>query len=197
MNQRRIAAMPIRARMLLLVIAALTFSAAGATTALAGQVPPDQFTCGVTNFTTPCNQTAHFSDLNQVAPPAPGAAGCPAYIQNDAAVITGTGNGVEHAIINNKLDGWFTTTWTGQVTIVFGTFDALGNFVPDPNAPNPVTGHLTQWFAGSFNNKNFVTHDTINFTGTDASGNPVSFHAVDHMSISATNIPNTFSIASC
>src|SRR5438552_298045 len=119
--------MSIRARLLLLVIAVLTFSAAGAAAAFAGTVPPDQFTCGVTNFDTPCNQTAHFSDLSQVAPPAPNATGCPAYIVNDAAVITGTGNGIEHSIINNKLDGWFTTTWTGQVTIVFYTADALGN----------------------------------------------------------------------
>jgi hypothetical protein len=190
--------MPIRARLLMLVIAVLTFSAAGATAALANQVPPDQFTCGVTNFTTPCNQTAHFTDLSQIAPPAPNATGCPAYITNDAAVITGTGNAVEHAIINNKLDGWFTSTLTGQVSITFYTADAAGNPVaPDLTAPNPVTGHLTEWFGGSFNNRNFVNHDTINFTGTDANGNPVSFHAVDHMSISATNIPNTFSIASC
>jgi hypothetical protein len=190
--------MSIRARLLLLVIAVLTFSAAGATAALADQVPPDQFTCGVTNFTTPCNQTAHFSDLSQVAPPAPNATGCPAYIVNDAAVITGTGNGIEHSIINNKLDGWFTTTWTGQVTIVFYTADAFGNPVAvDTSAPNPVTGHLTQWFGGSFNNKNFVTHDTINFTGTDANGNPVSFHAVDHVNTNAAGVPHAFSIASC
>jgi hypothetical protein len=190
--------MSIRTRLLLLVIAVLTFSAAGATAAFAGTVPPDQFTCGVTNFDTPCNQTAHFSDLSQIAPPAPNATGCPAYIVNDFAQITGTGNGIEHSIINNKLDGWFTTTWTGQVTIIFGQLDASGTVVvPDPTAPNPVTGHLTQWFGGSFNNKNFVVHDTINFTGTDANGNPVSFHAVDHTSASAAGLPNEFHIASC
>ena len=189
--------MSIRARLLLLVIATLTFSAAGAATAFAGPVPPDQFTCGVTNFTTPCNQTAHFSDLSQVAPPAPNATSCPAYIQTEFAEITGTGNGIEHAIINNNLDGWFTTTENGQVTLIVGTFDAFGNFTPDPTAPNPITGHLTEWFGGSFNNKNFVNHDTINFAGTDANGNPVSFHAVDHMSASAAGLPNEFHIAGC
>jgi hypothetical protein len=83
---------------------------------------------------------------------------------------------VEHAIINNNnLEGWSTTTWNGQVIIAFGTFDASGNFVPDPSAPNPVAGHLTEWFGESFNNKNSVAHDTINFAGTDASGNPASY----------------------
>ena len=189
--------MSIRARLLLLVMTVLTFSAGGAAAAFAGTVPPDQFTCGVTNVTTPCNQTAHFSDLSQVAPPAPNATGCPAYVLNDFAVITGTGNGVEHSIINNNLDGWFTTTENGQVTIVFGTFDALGNFTPDTAAPNPVTGHLMEWFGGSFNNRNFVVHDTINFTGTDANGNPASFHAVDHVNTNAAGLPHVFDIASC
>ena len=189
--------MSTRARLLLLAVAALTFTAAGATAAFAGTVPPDQFTCGVTNFTTPCNQTAHFSDLTQVAPPAPNATSCPAYVQTDFGLITGSGEGIEHAIINNKLDGWFTTTENGQVTIVFGTFDTSGNFTPDPGAPNPITGHLTEWFGGSFNNRNFVTHDTINFTGVDANGDSVSFHAVDHMSINAVGLPHVFDIASC
>ena len=189
--------MRIRARLLLLVVAALTFCAAGTAAAFAGTVPPDQFTCGVINFTTPCNQTAHFSNLSQVAPPAPQATGCPAYIQTDFGLITGTGNGVEHAIINNKLDGWFTSTENGQVTIVFGTFDASANFVPDPAAPNPITGHLTEWFGGAFNNRNFVTHDTINFTGTDGGGQPISFHAADHVNTNAAGLPHVFDIASC
>ena len=71
--------MSVRARLLLLVIAVLAFSTAGAAAAFAGTVPPDQFTCGVTNFSTPCNQTAHFSDLSQVASPA----------SNASATVTG------------------------------------------------------------------------------------------------------------
>jgi hypothetical protein len=190
--------MSTRARLLLLVIAVLTFSTAGAAAAFAGTVPPDQFTCGVTNFSTPCNQTAHFSDLSQVASPASNAAGCAAYVVNDAAVITGTGNGIETAVINNKLDGWFHTTWTGQATVVFYTVDAFGNPVAvDTSAPNPVTGKLTETNGGSFNNRNFVMHATANFTGTDANGNPAIFHSVDHSSISAAGLPHVFGIASC
>jgi hypothetical protein len=178
--------MSVRARLLLLVIAVLAFSTAGAAAAFAGTVPPDQFTCGVTNFTTPCNQSAHFTDLTQQASPVPNATGCPAYFLTDVADITGTGQGHEHAIINNAGDGWFTTTENGFVTVTFinpvtGGTDAV------------LTGHLTEWFGGSFNKNNFVNHDTINFAGDQG----VSFHAVDHMSQSAAGQITEFHIASC
>ena len=171
--------------------------------ATAAPVPPSAFTCGVTNFTQPCNQTAHFSDPTggngpAVGQPSPQATGCPTWIATDAPVITGTGNGVEHSIINNNGDGWFTSTFTGTVTVVPSIVDGSGMLVPDPNAPTYV-GHFTQWFGGSFNNKNFVNHDTISFTGTGSDGSTISFHQVDHMSTSATAqaAPNTFSIAHC
>jgi hypothetical protein len=62
-----------------------------------------------------------------------------------------------------------------------------------------LTGHLTQWFGGSFNHSNFVVHDTTNFTGTAADGTPFSFHAVDHLSTTpnVAAAPNSFSIAHC
>src|SRR5207302_4981647 len=82
----------------------------------AGTVPPSDFICGVTVF-TPCNQTAHFSTTNQVGTPFTSAPSCPAFVTTDYATIIGTGNGIEHSIINNALDGWFTSTFTGTVTI--------------------------------------------------------------------------------
>ena len=163
----------------------------------AAPVPPDQFTCGVTVF-TPCNQTAHFSTPSgtpapEVGTPSPQAVGCPAWVATDAVVIQGTGNGIEHSIINNNGDGWFTSTFAGTVTAVAYTADSAGNPVaPDPNVL-PYTGHLQQWFGGSFNNMNFVNHDTINFAGDQG----VSFHAVDHMSQSAAGQITEFHIASC
>jgi hypothetical protein len=171
--------------------------------ASAAPVPPSAFTCGVTDF-SPCNQTAHFSDPSggngpEVGTPSPQATGCPAWITTDAPVITGTGNGVEHSIINNNGDAWFTSTFTGTVQVVPYLVDGQGNPVgPDPNAP-AYLGHLTQWFGGSFNNRNFVNHDTISFTGTGSDGSKISFHAVDHMSVSASAqpAPNTFNIAHC
>jgi hypothetical protein len=167
------------------VIAAASLPLLLAQGASAAPVPASDFTCGVTNF-SPCNQTAHFTDLTQQAPPSPNATGCPAYVLTDVGFITGTGQGIEHAIINNAGDGWFTTTENGSVTVTFinpvtGGTDAV------------LTGHLTEWFGGSFNKNNFVNHDTINFAG----GQGVSFHAVDHLSQSTAGQVNEFHIASC
>jgi len=115
------------------------------------------------------------------------------------AQSAGTGNGIEHSIINNNGDGWFTSTFAGTVTAVAYTADSAGNPVaPDPNVL-PYTGHLQQWFGGSFNNMNFVNHDTINFTGTAADGSSFAIHLVDHLSTSAvvTAAPNEFHIGHC
>ena len=169
----------------------------------AAPVPPDDFTCGVTVFTA-CNQTAHFSTPSGtsapvVGEPNPQAIGCPAFVAVDAPVIQGTGNGIEHAIINNAGDGWFTSTFTGTVTVVAWTVDSAGNLVaPDPGVP-VFTGHLTTWFGGSFNRSNFVDHDTITFTGTAADGSTFSIHQVDHLSTTpnVAAAPNSFSITRC
>ena len=169
----------------------------------AAPVPPDDFTCGVTVFTA-CNQTAHFStpsgtSASVVGEPNPQAIGCPAFVAVDAPVIQGTGNGIEHAIINNAGDGWFTSTFTGTVTVVAWTVDSAGNLVaPDPSVP-VFTGHLTTWFGGSFNRSNFVVHDTITFTGTAADGSTFSIHQVDHLSTTpnVAAAPNSFSITRC
>ena len=169
----------------------------------AAPVPPDDFTCGVTVFTA-CNQTAHFSTPSGtsapvVGEPSPQAIGCPAFVAVDAPVIQGIGNGIEHAIINNAGDGWFTSTFTGTVTVVAWTVDSAGNLVaPDPSVPI-FTGHLTTWFGGSFNRSNFVVHDTITFTGTAADGSTFSIHQVDHLSTTpnVAAAPNSFSITRC
>jgi hypothetical protein len=67
-----------------------------------------------------------------------------------------------------------------------------------PGVP-AYTGHLHTWFGGSFNNKNFVDHDTISFSGTTADGSSFSIHLVDHLSVSAvvTAAPNSFDIGHC
>jgi hypothetical protein len=169
----------------------------------AAPVPPQDFTCGVTVF-TPCNQSAHFGTPSGtaaplVAPPSPQATGCPAWVAVDTAVIQGTGNGVEHAVINNAGDGWFTSTFTGTVTVVAWTVDSTGQLVaPDPTVP-PFTGQLTTWFGGSFNSRNFVVHDTIHFSGTAADGSTFSIHLVDHLSTTpnVAPAPNSFDIGAC
>jgi hypothetical protein len=185
-------------RKALILAACLATAAIMAVGAHASTVDPAGFNCGVTVFTA-CNQTAHFSTPDplggaEVGSPSPNATNCPSFVRTDAVVITGSGQGIEHSIINNKGDGWFTSTFEGSVTLVPWTVDNAGNLVaPDASAPT-LTGHLTQWFGGSFNNKNFVLHDTINFTGSS-----LSFHAVDHTSIAAAAgaAPVDFHIASC
>ena len=184
----------------LAVIAVPLMLAQGAS---AAPVPPGEFTCGVTVFTA-CNQTAHFTTPSgtsapEVGAPSPQATACPAWVAVDAPVIQGTGNGVEHSVINNNGDAWFTSTFAGTVTVVAYTVDNMGNPVaPDPGVP-PFTGHLQQWFGGSFNNKNYVTHFTINFTGTAPDGSTFSIHLAGHTSTSAVAAaaPNTFNIGHC
>jgi hypothetical protein len=169
---------------------------AGAQAASAATVPASDFTCGVTVF-TPCNQTAHFSDLNAVGTPFPGASSsCPAFVTTDFVNIVGTGNGVEHSIINNALDGWFTSTFTGTVTLT--AFTDAGLTTPDSNVP-PFTGQLIAWFGGSFNKSNFVFHDTINFSGTAADGTTLTIHDVLHVNNTPNTIgpPHFFEITTC
>lgn len=185
------------------VLPALAVPLLLAQTASAAPVPSGDFTCGVT-VATACNQTAHFSTPSgtaapEVGGPSPQAIGCPAWVATDAPVIQGTGNGIEHAIINNAGDGWFTSTFTGTVTIVAWTVDSMGQPVaPDPSVP-PYTGHLQTWFGDSINNRNSVDHDTINFSGTAADGSSFSIHLVDHLSYPATvaAAPTSFDIGHC
>jgi hypothetical protein len=179
----------------ILVAALILLSATGVGVAEAAPVSPQDFTCGVTVF-APCNQTAHFSQTSQVGTPNPGASSCPAFVQNDYALIVGTGNGVEHSIINSNLDGWFTSTFTGQVTVT--VFLDPGLTTPDPSVPQ-YSGQLTEWFGGSFNNKNFVNHDTFHLNVTAPNGSTLTVLAVDHSNTNAghNGLPHSFSIFSC
>lgn len=172
-------------------------SAAIATGAGAKPVPPGDFTCGVTVF-TPCNETAHFSSMDQELTPAPAAAGsnCPSFVQADYATLTATGNGIEHSIVNKAGDGWFTSTFTGSATIT-------PYLDPDLTMPDPVgafTGHLTEWFGGSFNRNNMVVHSTFHFSGTNASGMTLRILDVSHTNTNAANPlgpPHSFEIFRC
>jgi hypothetical protein len=117
-------------------------------------------------------------------------------VRTDFVSIVGTGNGVEHGIINNALDGWFTSTFTGTVTLT--AFTDAGLTTRDSTVP-PFTGRLTIWFGGSFNKSNQVFHDTINFSGMAADGTTLTIHDVFHVN----NTPNTlgpphfFDITTC
>src|SRR4249919_3171123 len=183
----------------LVVFAVIVFAASAAcSVALAAPVSPSDFTCGVTVFTQ-CNQTAHFSSTSeQLTPLAPTKeSGCPAFVLNDYGDLEASGNGVEHSTVNKAGDGWFTTTFTGTATIT--PFLDPGLTTPDPTVL-PYSGHLTEWFGGSFNRSNMVEHSTFHFQGTDANGNSLSITDISHFNTNAANPfgpPNSFEITHC
>ncbi len=163
-------------------------SPAGATTA-------PQLTCGDTQ-PGPCTETAHFDQINEMDTPAPPGGGCPSFLSSDFFTFVGTGNGVEHITINKAQDGWFTTTFTGTMTVtayLHGTVDGNGNVTsvsdPDPSV-SPYTGKVTEWFGGSFNNKNSVVHGTFHFAGTNSSGDSIRVQFVQHAAWSPGADPN-------
>jgi hypothetical protein len=188
----------VRLRLSALLVGLVAVSLVSVGAASARPVPPDQFACGVTVFTQ-CNQSAHFSTMSgELTPPAPTrASNCPAFVLTDFGALQATGNGVEHSIVNKAGDGWFTTTFTGTATI--SPFLDPGLTTPDPNVL-PFTGHLTEWFGGSFNRNNFVNHSTFHFHGTDANGDSLTVPDISHFNINAANPfgpPNGFEITHC
>jgi hypothetical protein len=151
----------------------------------AGAATAPQLACGSTQ-PGPCTETAHFNELNEMDTPAPPGAGCPAFLSNDFFTFVGTGNGIEHITLNKAQDGWFTTTFTGTITItayLHGTVDNDGNVTsvsdPDPNVL-PYTGKITEWFGGSFNNHNSVVHNTFHFAGSTPNGESLRVFGLTH-----------------
>jgi hypothetical protein len=163
-----------------LAAAALPLFAAGP----ANANPAPELTCG-SSQPGPCTQTAHYTDQNEWLTPPPDVtlpADCPSFIMTDATLVTGTGNGIEHMTVNRAQDSWFTSTFTGDVTLTryplsSVVLDADGNVtavVGPPDSSLPVlTGKETEWFGGSFNNKNAVDHGTLTL---DVSGGGESLH---------------------
>lgn len=89
---------------------------------------------------------------------------------------------VFHINVNGASDVWLTGTTNGTTT-----------FVPvDKNEPSGA-GHWTSWFGASLNKNNAVFHDTINLDAHFTNGQTVTFHMVDHMSITPGGVSNTFS----
>jgi hypothetical protein len=161
----------------------------------AGAATAPDLACGNTQ-PGPCQETVHFSDINDMNTPAPPGGGCPAYLSTDFSTFVGTGHGIEHINVNTAQDAWFTTTFTGSVTITAylnGTVDSDDNVTsvsdPDPNVL-PFTGRITEWFGASFNKQSSVFTGTINISATNANGESISVHAVTHASWTPGSDPN-------
>jgi hypothetical protein len=162
------------------------------TAAASGTGPPPIPTCypGV----GPCQETDHFGQLSFLGSPLPG---CTSL---GWALISTTGNGVQHINVNAAQDFWFTTTMVGATTIIPGTvtLDANGNptsFTPDPSQPI-ISGQLQQWFGAQSNQNNFAMSGTGNFHGTTSTGVSVSLHFNTHVNStgSSAGIPNLSSM---
>lgn len=189
------------ARVIALAFTVAAFGLLGvAAPASADNAPP--LACGNTQ-PGPCSETAHFTNEQQFVAPVTtptSPTNCPSWVLTDIPLLNFTGNGVEHTTVNNAQDAWFTSTFAGTGTVTFYPPSSLANIVTDNQgnivsadivgpADAVLTGHLTNWFGGSFNNKSVVLHDTINFIGTGQNGAPMNLHAVDHTSWNATTTP--------
>lgn len=92
---------------------------------------------------------------------------------------------VFHVTVNTAGDAWFTSTQEGDFSFV-------------PFKPGlSYTGHFAIWFGASFNQNNSVVHDTFNIHGTASDGSALTFHMVNHMSISASGITLAFDKVVC
>ena len=101
-------------------------------------------------------------------------------------LLTITYNDVFHIAVNKAGDAWVTGTTEGNFS-----------FAPFPPRTVSYTGHFASWFGLSFNRNNSVVHDTFNVHGTGSDGSTLSFHMVDHMSMSASGIVLVFDKATC
>jgi len=178
-------------------VAMVAFAAAPASAATAPTLA-----CGNTQ-PGPCSETAHFSNQAGLQTPvgaASNATNCPNWILTDFVLLDFTGNGVEHNTANKAQDFWSTSTFTGTGTVTFYPETSLANLVFDDQGNSvsydivgppdaTATGHLTDWFGISANNKSLVFHNTINFTGTNQSNAAIALHVTGHASWTPGSTP--------
>lgn len=93
-------------------------------------------------------------------------------------------NQIFHVNVNGAGDVWLTGTQTGAVS-----------FVPLDSSQPSYFGHTVSWFGASLNKNNAVVHDTSNATLTGTDGSRITMHMVDHMSLNANGVVNSFSMS--
>jgi hypothetical protein len=141
----------------------------------------------------------------QCAPPTPGQTyTCTMHLQNqpfppmvvtpivcpDGSTVPGgvlsiiVANGVFHVTINKAGDLWDTSTIEGPFTFIADTGTVY-------------TGHYTEWFGDSLNNRNAVFTGTLNFIGTSSTGALLNLHLEVHFGVSASGQVNTFMKTHC
>ena len=110
---------------------------------------------------------------------------CPDGTTVPAGLLTNNvETGIFHITINKAGDEWDT-----------GTLEGTFAFLTDAGVL--YTGHFTQWFGDSFNNRNMVQHATLNYTGSSATGAHISLHIEFHLSTSASGDVQMFFEVHC
>jgi hypothetical protein len=122
----------------------------------------------------------HSLFLPLLGPPPPGTSpNCP-FSPLGILWVSTSGNGVIHFNANGTGD-WFTTTFEGDSSLfpVAAVVPPAAPGAPPTIVPGPLTaqGHLTTWFGGETNNQNNVFHFTLNFQGTEPTGQALAIHA--------------------
>lgn len=140
--------------------------------------------CSLGPQPTTCTYTANVHDLTQTSPSNVPCVDPPTG--PPTGMLTLTYGEVFHETVNQAGDGWFTSTVTGGLS-----------FIPFDSTRPSYAGHFESWFGAGFNLNNAVFHDTNNTTATGSDGSRLSFHMIDHMSISASGITLQFDKASC
>jgi hypothetical protein len=73
----------------------------------------------------------------------------------------------------------------GDEAWITGTAEGTATFTPEDAGGVSASGHFTEWFGGSFNNKNSVEHATTNFNLQNSDGSHVVVHGMFHLSTNA------------
>ena len=81
-----------------------------------------------------------------------------------------------------------TSFTTGPEFWMTGTDEGAATFTPDDPQGVTASGHFTEWFGESFNNKNDVQHFTSSFRLKGSDGSQVVVQETAHFSINANGV---------
>ena len=118
------------------------------------------------------NVTESFTDVN----PCSGTPG----------TVTLTYNAVFHVTTLENGTYWATFTQTGAFS-----------FVPFDASQPSYTGHFTIWDGDNWNNRNTTETATFMLRGTGSDGSTLTFHEVEHISMSASGATISFDKLRC
>lgn len=81
-----------------------------------------------------------------------------------------------------------TSFTTGPEFWMTGTDEGVATFTPDDPQGATASGHFTEWFGESFNNKNDVQHFTSSFRLKGSDGSHIVVQEAAHFSINAKGV---------